>query len=494
LEQEYENIINNINQSKIRDTEIVDLIKGLMDALTAGRINDQQKKRIAGQYEQQVANALYTAFGDARGGLMNVIGAVNPLGLAMAAVSSVGSSYFNYRRNLEAYRQQRESAEWEINKQILADLNNLRKSFFENSVRLTQKYNFPDEWRLSEKQLQDYIDAEKDTDPEKRFRRLTSRQNDFQVYPPFWYYLGTAAQEAKNDARALECFAKFDETNKGIFRKDPFIASVNMNRLVLLGEKATASQVQEALDAIVKNSERSDWNNFLFVALQYAKMKDYKKADELLQQNIDEGYEVSLQSRIRAELMLDNKSTDAYASLLDKMVADQVVHNQDILYLYGKTDDKRILKKLESQICGMSLSLRSHLLSDNDLVFTFPIRWFYENLRVSLRVADKEMPATKLEVDQKQENLLYSFEGVLNPANYVKEGKEQEVVCSLIHQSYPVQVVFLLQIMSETKKSGPVSKLLGSSETYVDKTVVPKLVKVVFGSKEYRVEDGHLIL
>ena len=492
LDQEYTNIINNINASKIKDDEIVSLFTHLMDRLTAQKIQDKQKTIVERNYERQVSNALYDAISGSTSGTSVI--AINPFSLASSAIYGVGSSYFNYRKNLEEYKQRRQESEWSIDQQIMNDLNGIRKDFFEITVRLTNKYKWPDEYRLAENQVNDYVEALKDADSERRFRKLERMQADFRVFPPFWYYFGLAAQENKDEAKALECYSKFDETNKGIFRKDPFLAAVNMNRLALLGTKATAAQVHQGLDVILKNSQKSEWNNVLFAAMQYATLKEYKTADELLLQNIDEKHDVSLHTRIRAELKLDSKSTDEYAKITKDMVNNANVHIQDILYLCGKTNDKQLLKQVEKPILSTTLSLQSHLLANNDLVLSVPLRLCYDDMNVVMKSGDKDIPYSAVSVDSKNEMCLFTFSSILDVAKYVQQTTESEFTFRLIHKSYPIEVTFALHIVSETKQSGTVSKWLGSKGTYEDKSVVPKLVKVAIGNKEYRVGESGLII
>ncbi len=492
LDQEYTNIINNINASKIKDDEIVSIFTHLMDRLTAQKIQDKQKTLVEQNYERQVSNALYDAISGATSGTSVI--AINPFSLASSAIYGVGSSYFNYRKNLEQYKQQRQESEWSIDQQIMNDLNGIRKEFFEITVRLTNKYKWPDEYRLAENQVNDYVEALKDSDSERRFRKLERMQGDFRAFPPFWYYFGLAAQENKDEAKALECYAKFDETNKGIFRKDPFLAAVNINRLAMLGNNATAAQVHQGLEVILKNSQKSEWNNVLFAAMQYATLKEYKTADDLLLQNIDEMHDVSLHKRIRAELMLESKSTDDYAKITKDMVNNANVHIQDILYLYGKTNDTQLLRQVEKQILSITLSLQSHLLATHDFVLSVPVRLCYADIDVVISNDGKSIPSSTVSVDPKTEMCLFTFANVLDVAKYVQQTTEIEVTFGLMHKSYPITVTFALQMVSQTKQSGTVSKWLGSKETYDDKSVVPKLVKVVIGNKEYRVDDSGLVL
>ena len=114
-----------------------------MDILTQSQINDKQKQFVQRKFERKVENALYDSFSTGLAGAMQ--NARDPYSAAGAALSAIGSSYFSYRRNLEKYKEERDEKEWEIDSQIMLDLNNTRKKFFKISWDLIQKYKFPDQ-------------------------------------------------------------------------------------------------------------------------------------------------------------------------------------------------------------------------------------------------------------------------------------------------------------------------------------------------------------
>ncbi len=490
LDQEYNNIINNINASKIIDDEITSLFQELMDRLTAQTIQDTQKKKVADQYARQIDSAITTAITNAASGVSLV--SFNPFSAVSSAVYGVGSGYFNYRKNISAYKQQEDESLWQIEQQVISDLNNIRKRFFSTTVNLTNKYSWPDEYRLSEEQVNDYVEALKDTEPERRYRKLERMQNDFSVFPPFWYYLGLAAQENNNKTKALECYSKFEETSKGIFRKDPLLAAMSINRLVLLGSSASAQQIHQALENILSNSRKDDWSNRLFVASQYALLKEYDKADKCLIDNIDDGYDISLHSRLRAELKLENKLPEEYRSITEEMIGDPGVYFQDILHLFTRTGDARLLESATNDIANIGISFRSHLLGADDIVLSIPLRLLPSNVMVALVGADGDIPYTSLEVSPNNDSLYFIFANQINVTKYLESSEQIEATFRLAHNLCPIETTFCLGISSQTKKSGRIGKLLGSEETYEEKSIDPRLVKVKIQEIMYKLESGKL--
>ena len=489
LDQEYNNIINNINLSKIEDYEVVDLFTDLMDTLTAAKITDKQKDFIRKRYERKVGNAMYAAFGNIRSGMHFT---VEPTTLALNALQSIGMGYFNYKKELAKYREEREEEEWKIDEQILRDLNDIRKSLFEKSWELLKRYDFPDAWRLVEKQVEEYVNALKDNDAQRRLRKLNRMKQQFQAYPPFWYYLGITAQELRLEEDALVYYDRFDTTHKGIFRKDPFVASVSMNRVALWGDGASPGQITASLETIVDNSENSDWNNFLFVALHFARLGDYQKADELLIRNIDYQHEVSLHNRIRGELMLEDRRVKDFDALINKMLSDDSVRHQDILYLFGKSRNKDILKKLEGQILKIVLYINSHIFTDDDVILKMPVRWHFDNMEISLNLAGKTSNTSQVNYDLDTSSVIYTFSDLFNSGQYMDQGEDQEIRVSLVHDSYPIDLIFLARIISETKQRGRIGKWLRKEDTYVERRISFEMMKVMIGGEEYLVSGSSI--
>lgn len=514
LQQEYENIINNINLSKIEDEEIIQLFTGLMDTLTYTQINDKHKQFVQRKYERKVENALYDSFSTGLSGAMG--NARDPFSAGAAAMSAIGSSYFSYRRNLEEYKEERDEKEWQLDSQIILDLNNIRKDFFESSWKLQKKYEFPDQWRLTENQVEEYVETLKDNDAERRYRKLKRMEGSFQAYPPFWYYFGATAQELNKNTEALQYYEKFKNTRKGIFRKDPFLVSANMKRIVLLNDKTDQETKIGMLNEIIDNSQSSDWNNILFAALQYIKMRDYNNAKMLLIRNLDNEQEVSLHNRIMGEIMLVSKSGDKIEDLINTMIDSDNVKNQDVLYLYGKTNYKLILKKLEPQILAIKPFLEKNMIGDDDVVLELPIKWFFEDLYASMEIKGQNYDKPEIKTDPDNRIALCTFKKILNSSDYIDQGKEFYTEINLQHKSCPLKIVYRVKPGEVKKEKHGVTKWaqkkLGNNDeeqgtfskwtkklnktvedVYEEDSLIFTMTKVIIDGKDYTVRESKIV-
>ena len=116
--------------------------------------------------------------------------------MAVAAVTMVGTGYLNYRSAKVQAKLAHEKELWKLRRSAIEQLHGLRKSLFETAWRLSDTYQFPDEWRLTEKQITRYNTILMEPDPHKRYDRLNVLSSTFGAFPSFWYYKGRAALEA----------------------------------------------------------------------------------------------------------------------------------------------------------------------------------------------------------------------------------------------------------------------------------------------------------
>jgi len=153
LEQEYEAILNNLNiQNIIKDESLLKILKQILDTITFFRIQEGDKKFIEKEYRQKLKNAIWSAVPN----LSVIFAGGNPITMAVAAATQIGIGYMNYRKNKNQYALDKEKQEWELQRSAIEQFNGLRRELFETAWRLSDRYNFPDEYRLTEKQITYY--------------------------------------------------------------------------------------------------------------------------------------------------------------------------------------------------------------------------------------------------------------------------------------------------------------------------------------------------
>lgn len=395
LSFEYDNIINNLNLNAIPDENIVKLLAKLMDTLKDEIISERKRERIEKSYQRKLERTLYNLLAGVKLSPQSVVSA------AVSAVSSMGSMYVNYQRQIEEYLSENEEMIEALGDEKLNSINAIRKDLLTASWNIVKKYNIDDQYRLTEKQINEFVESVKSGGEEVQYRKLARLLRDnaaFQYFPPFWYYYALSNKE--NETFFLDCTDEFLQTHRPIFRKDPLWASVLMERLRL--QKKTDSKnsvdiqsVREDLEQIINQSNNSDWQNFLFVGLTYAQIDMLEEARENLQRNIDNGYEVSLNGRLLAELLLDGGDIKEFNTTLNKMLNDTRVVNSDKLYLIGRCRNATYLNRFKNEISeirliAMNEAAVTELMSPTYLL-TIPNKWLIEDAPFNVRIFNENM-------------------------------------------------------------------------------------------------------
>ncbi len=470
LDQEYNTIINNLNLSNIPDADIITLLQELMDLLTNSKIQDHEREYLLTRFDKNVQNELKNRV---RSRIFDTDLVLNPYAGILTAVLSTGSFYFNYRSQMDAYAKEKEEGKWAIEAKTMQGLNNFYKKLLKYSWDLMRRYELPDEWRLNEKQLRDYTDILKETDLDRRYRKLERIENSFQKFPPYWYYRGQAAQEMGNNKEALDCFNQFQQINQNILRKNPYAASVAMCKTMLPGEQIEPRLLKSDLALILANSDDDDWGNILFAALQYGRMGDQDAAGKLILRNLDNGHVAFIDSpdmlRTVGPALLQNSRQDVFNRIMDMVLKNDKVKNYDLLWLYGQIRNSDILKKIQPefdrvllQVADKSLLNPLNVFKGDNITLFLPTRWMTENSLVTLRLKDEAgekdfYPADAAVMPELAEMTVLTFKDVLPIKSFIKKKRSAEISIALLREklaadntekvAYDIEMVFRSQII-----------------------------------------------
>lgn len=196
LEQEYEGILNNLNLEMMpKDEALLSIIKQLLDTITFFRMQEGDKKLIDREYQQKMKNAIWTAVPN----LGLIVAGGNPVTMAISLASQVGIGYMNYRRVKSENQLEYDKHQWQLQRSAMEQFNGLRRELFDTAWRLADTYKFPDEYRLTERQIRQYDEILMDNDEIRRYERLTTIKDKFIAYPPFWYHYGSTANYISRD-------------------------------------------------------------------------------------------------------------------------------------------------------------------------------------------------------------------------------------------------------------------------------------------------------
>jgi len=458
LDEEYEEIINNVNLNSIKDYELIDLLKSLMKTLTNFRLNDKQRKRLNDLYEKKVSNAMYDALSGIAPGPACISG--HPYVCAGSMLVQTGGAYASYRNRIEEYRRSLDDSLWQLNKESEHDLNDIRTEFMEDSWRLIQKYGIPKEWTLSEKTIKQYISILKQNDPVKRLRMLEELKQDFEAYPPYHYYYGVAAQEAGQIERAKAAFKKYEGVRGRYFKEDVFYSSSLMNFISLLDVNRDSRIIKAYLSALSKES-RWDWRKNIFVSMYFINYGQFDGAKKILQSNVDRDEGVPLSLGLQGQMYALKGDGKEFESTLSKMLSDDRVKNQDILYLLGSVPEHKTLLKMKDQIIQIYLSIQEKTLSKDAIILTIPDKWVTagdNKFSVTMVYDGWEYKPTRVTFDKDKRLFSYHFEKTFDAKDFMKMEKDVPISFNLHDTAQPLTVIGEMRVLNYEREKGLLAK------------------------------------
>lgn len=342
LEQEYEGILNNLNLENMpKDEALLDILRQILDTITFFRIQEGDKRFIEQEYQNKMRAAIWSAIPSC-----NVLfHCESPQALLLALVSSVGTGYMNYRRTKAEAGFAREKAEWELQKAAIEQFNGLRRELFTTAWRLMERYDFADELRLTENQIEQYNRVLMDTNLERRLVRLKDIEKFFEAYAPFWYFKGHTALELsckyrdadktdydkyRNVAKgAYDKYFKINNTDNKLLRVDPIYATCSLEYVSVTDDKAEKlTKIKDAID-----SAGGHFDILQLCAMAYLDIGEVDEAADLLRRLVCEGYNDSLNAQLLSSLYIKGyleqpnieKYKEKYDDLCKYTDADQLI-------------------------------------------------------------------------------------------------------------------------------------------------------------------------
>lgn len=419
LEQEYEAILNNLNLEQMpKDEALLHILRQLLDTITYFRIQAGEKEMIEKEYQQKMKNAIWNAVPNF--GL--IVAGGNPVTMAISLASQVGIGYMNYRRSKAETSLEKDRKEWELRKTAIEQLNGLRRELFDTAWRLADTYDFPDEYRLTERQIAQYNKILMDQDEVRKYERLESIKGKFKAYPPFWYFIGNAANyiagdmslglsdESRAEYRktALEYFEHYEELNKfNILREDQLVASCALEHidLLMLESKPDKTKIKELLDQAVKSSGNA-FDILELCAITYLRIGDQVGAAEILRILVNEDYNRIINAQMLSSIYVFQQDRTKYELLASRVDPDylfpmpQAGEDLENLQVEFGSKQKAVLKLkykrvIESYLDKYSIEWNK-LTSTFDINMDYPDEYFLDTEKAK---AERGRQARKLYAD-----------------------------------------------------------------------------------------------
>ena len=524
MEQEYDAILNNLNLENIsKDEELLNVLKQILDVITFFRISDGDAKLIQQEYQQKMKNALWSAVPSPA-----LLVTTSPAYFAFSLATMIGTGYMNYRRAKADNQLEYDREMWQLQRSAIEQLNGLRRELFSTAWKFADHYEYPDELRLTESQIRQYNAILMDSNLIRKYQRLESIREKFFAYPPFWYQLGSAANEIYRvsdpaiqkearqkvietyktlDIRSLE--AEIDEATRLQYREGAcryFDLYWTINASPLLREDQTAcacaleyadllmtsgsnkEQICELIDRAVSYAGNS-LDILQLCAIAYIQVAENEKAVRILKILVNEEYNTDLNAQLLSAQLIaiyrgnQNIEKKATAHRDYKMLVCRVKNRSNLIpwpengivdeqaFVDSKKDQaERKYKGLLSSIEDHYTILFEKLLPGPDQGKDYPDSYFAaDNRRQRLR----SMNAV-FSIQEKREDYLSSIYGkrvAFEVIDLFNDLFKMLLKLRLIPQDKMQQIIN--RTKARLEKDGPrlyglQTKLLGNSFSYDD--------------------------
>lgn len=351
MDQEYDAILNNLNLFEMpKDEALLKTLTEILNTITYFRIADLKKAQLEKKYEQRMKNAIWSAVPS-----LSVVVSGNPVAIAMALITQIGSGYMNYRREKSNALSDKEDAEVELEITAIEQLNALRRELFTTAWRLADAYKFDDEWRLTEKQIKQYNEILMDNNLIRKYERLESIQNHFKAYPPFWYFFGNTANLISKDhtlglsdsakryyeEQAEKHYATFEDMSMhNLLREDQLAASCALEHAELL--ISAGNYDSDKICRLIADAVRMSGNALDIVevcAITYLKLDRPDEASKLLRILVNEDYNIVVNAQLLSGIYVRKRMYTEYEILKTRVPV------QFLFPIADKSDDIERLEK-----------------------------------------------------------------------------------------------------------------------------------------------------
>ena len=256
LEHESNQLVNNLTMEQIVGLpDIKDFRIDLLDAISKFEITEEERDLMRRLNSMKRENLKWNALANALNPTMLVTGGGNTqLQIAFQTLVSVARTAVEYKSMKGEQAQEELQAMWELRKEDLKTINDIRKTALNITFNLYEKYLLSEEDRLTEATATAFCDYIKESNAAKRLRILEDNRRTYQNMPEFYYYLGMAYADMKQYSKAKQNFLIYlDMYSKApILRYDERSGCIALTMLAF--EKTLPGQEKEKLiDIALKN-------------------------------------------------------------------------------------------------------------------------------------------------------------------------------------------------------------------------------------------------
>lgn len=324
LEHESDQLVNNLTMEQIIGLyEINDFRTDLIDAVGKFGITEEERNLIRRIQSIKRDNMKWAALSNALNPTMLLTGNGPGFGPQMAfqTLLTAARSVVEYKTMLGEQNIEELQAMWDLRKEDLQTILQLRKSAQSIIFELYNKYNLSESDRLTESTATLFNEYITEVDASKRVRILQDNYKIYYKFPEYYYHLGMAYVDCKNYSKAKEAFITYLNMYKNapILRFDERTGCIALT--MLAHEKNLSVTKKEELIDIAINNLPGNSAAILQCAMTYIyDLKNYEKGFQLIRAGIDDPKATDRDMLFMAAANLIpclNKNSITYSSLCE---------------------------------------------------------------------------------------------------------------------------------------------------------------------------------
>ncbi|MCL2270938.1 MAG: hypothetical protein FWC24_06295, partial [Treponema sp.] len=274
LEEIQSKFYNNTNPSII-DTKTQNYLKGLLDVVDGLRLVTIQKEKIQYMYENQKAQALSQAMPNPL--YLLALKDKAPLDIIMTTALMAIDSVVRYNTAKSSAEANLVLANFDIRKEELVPLSNLKKDYFNHTIDITRINNLDGTESLPQESIERFVNYLLDTNKQRSREWLEQNRTLYAKYAPYWLALADIYYDLGQYQECLNSVQTYESVQAPIFRKDFDLARVLpkavLSALNIYNNNAEfVSIANRYLQKIKDNTDESDWALRYFAAQMYISM------------------------------------------------------------------------------------------------------------------------------------------------------------------------------------------------------------------------------
>lgn len=294
LEHEIDQLVNNLTMEQIIGLpEIRDFRIDLMDAASKFEITEEERMYMRRLQSMKRDNAMWNALSAALNPTMLVVGPKGHVAVQVAfqlllTVSRSGVEYMSASGEQSIEELQ---AMWELRKEDLKTISELRLSAQAIVYELYNKYHLKEEQRLTEATANLFNEYVSEPDASKRLRVLKDHEDTYKHMAEYYYYLGMAYLDLNKYQEAKLNFDRY----LAMYYKTPYLRYDERTGCIALArltyeKELSADEKVELINIVLKNLPNSSPALLQCAMIYIHDLKQYEKGFNLLRAGIDNSH------------------------------------------------------------------------------------------------------------------------------------------------------------------------------------------------------------